>query len=406
VRTSKPGTKAAAKLPALVRGDEEAPKAPTAEELRDDFLLDPGIAHLNHGSFGATPRPVLARQQELRDTLERDPVEFLGRRLPELLAGVRGELAMYLGVAQPDRLVLVANATTALNAVATSLPLAPGDEIVVTDREYGAMKLLWTEVARRADARLVVANVPLPAVGGSELAGAIWSAVSPRTRVLFFSHVTSETALVLPAQELCRRAREAGIISVVDGAHGPGHLPLALDALGADCYAGNGHKWLCAPKGSGFLYVHDELQAELRPPIITWGRNDGYVDRFGWSGTDDPTPMLSLGSAIEYQNANDWPLVQERCRELARRTQATIVDQRGGSRIATDEIQAPQMVAFEVPHGDAGALQRELRDRHRIEVPVHEVDGRTLMRLSVAGYTTDQDCARLVEALSACMPGS
>jgi isopenicillin-N epimerase len=372
----------------------------TAAELRTDFLLDPEIAHLNHGSFGATPRPVLERQRELRDALERDPVEFLGRRLPELLAGVRGELAAYVGVAEPDRLVLVANATTALNAVATSLPLAPGDEIVVTDREYGAMELLWTEIARRAGARLVVANVPLPAGGEGELVDAVWSAVTSRTRVLFFSHITSETALVLPARELCRRASETGLISVVDGAHGPGHVPLALDELGADFYAGNGHKWLCAPKGSGFLYVRDELQAELRPPVVTWGRDDDYVERFGWSGTDDPTAMLSLGAAIEYLRKNDWPAVQERCCELARRAQTAIVEELGGGRIAVEELQAPQMVAFEVPHGDADALQRALRDRHRIEIPVHAVDGRTLMRLSVAAYTSEDDCERLFEALN------
>jgi isopenicillin-N epimerase len=372
----------------------------TAAELRTEFLLDPEIAHLNHGSFGAAPRPVLERQRELRDALERDPVEFLGRRLPELLAGVRGELSAYLGVAEPDRLVLVANATTALNSVATSLPLAPGDEVVVTDKEYGAMELLWTEVARRADARLVVANIPLPTIDGTDLLDAVWSAVTARTRVLFFSHVTSETALVLPAKELCRRARAAGITSVVDGAHGPGHLPLALDDLGADCYAGNGHKWLCAPKGSGFLYVRDELQAELRPPVVTWGRDDSYVERFGWSGTDDPTGMLSLGAAIEYQRTNDWPAVQERCHQLARRTQTAIVEQLGGERIAAEELQAPQMVAFEVPHGDAGALQRALRDRHRIEIPVHAVGGRTLMRLSVAAYTSEEDCERLLEGLN------
>ena len=224
--------------------------------------------------------------------------------------------------------------------------------------------------------------------------------MTARTRVLFFSHITSETALVLPAQELCRRAREAGIISVVDGAHGPGHLPLALDALDADCYAGNGHKWLCAPKGSGFLYVRDELQAELRPPVVTWGRDDGFVDRFAWSGTDDPTAMLSLGAAIDYQRANDWPAVQERCRELARRTQTAIVEELGGDRIAAEELQAPQMVAFELPHGDPGQLQRRLRDRHGIEIPVHAVDGRTLMRLSVAAYTTEEDCERLLEALN------
>ena len=143
----------------------------TAEDLRRDFLLDPGIAHLNHGSYGATPRPVLAHQQQLRDALERDPVEFLGRRLPELLAGVRGELADHLGVAEPARLVLVSNATTALNAVATSLPLGPGDEVVVTDREYGAMGLLWTEVARRTGARLVVAPLPLPVAHADRAAG-------------------------------------------------------------------------------------------------------------------------------------------------------------------------------------------------------------------------------------------
>jgi isopenicillin-N epimerase len=374
----------------------------TAEELRADFLLAPDIIHLNHGSYGATPRPLLARQQELRSELERDPVEFLGRRLPEMLAGVRGELAAYLGVAEPDRLVLVANATTALNAVATSLPLAPGDEVVVTEREYGAMALLWTEVVSRANARLVVADVPLPAVDEAGVIDAIWSAVTPRTRVLFFSHVTSETALVLPARELCGRAREAGILTVVDGAHGPGHLPLALDDLGANCYAGNGHKWLCAPKGSGFLYVRDELQAELRPPVVSWGWKNGYQERFGWSGTDDPTAVLALPAAIEYQTANDWPAVRDRCRHLARRTQTAIVERLGGDRIAAEELQAPQMVAFGVPRDDADGLQRELRDRHRVEIPVHGVDGRTLVRLSVQGYTTEEECGRLVDALSAC----
>jgi isopenicillin-N epimerase len=372
----------------------------TAEELRRDFLLDPDIAHLNHGSFGASPRPVLQRQQELREELEHDPVEFLGRRLPEALAAVRQDLAAYLGVAAPDRLVLVANSTVALNAVAMSLSLDIGDEIVVTDREYGAMHLLWEEIAKRAGARLVVAPVPLPAVDAAELVTAIWSAVTPRTRVLFFSHITSETALVLPVAEVCRRARDAGIVTVVDGAHGPGQLRLALDDLGADCYAGNGHKWLCAPKGSAFLYVRDELQAELRPPVVSWGWNDRYQERFGWSGTDDPTAVLSMPAAVEYQAKNDWDAVRERCRALARRTQSDILERLDGEPIAPDELQAPQMVAVRVPHPDADALQKELRESHRIEVPVRDVDGATLVRLSVAAYTTEDDCRRLVDALA------
>jgi isopenicillin-N epimerase len=370
----------------------------TAEQLRGDFLLDPGIVHLNHGSFGAAPRPVLARQQELRDAIERDPVEFLGRGLPDALAAARGEVAAYVGVADPDKLVLAPNSTTALNAVASSLPLEPGDEIVITNREYGAVHLLWEEIARRTYARLVVAPVPLPAID-DELADAIWSVVSARTRVLFFSHVTSETALVLPAAELCRRARETGIFSVVDGAHGPGQLPLALDDLGADCYAGNGHKWLCAPKGSAFLYAGDELRAQLRPPIVSWGWEDGYQERFGWSGTDDPTAVLAMPAAVDYQAANDWEAVRARCRSLAHRTQTAILDRLGGEPIAPDELQAPQMVAVPVPHADPEALQHELRGRHRIEIPVRDVDGTTLIRLSVAAYTTDEDCRRLADAL-------
>jgi isopenicillin-N epimerase len=374
----------------------------TAEDIRSDFLLDPTIAHLNHGSYGAVPRPVRERQRQLQDELERDPDEFLGRRLPEALAGACRDLAAFVGVDDPDSLVLVPNATTALNAVASSVPLAAGDDIVLTNREYGAMRLLWDEIARRTGARVVVAAVPLPAENDTQVADALWSAVTPRTRVLFFSHVTSETALVLPADELCRRARDAGILTVVDGAHGPGQLPLTLDDLGADCYAGNGHKWLCAPKGSAFLYVREELHDALRPAIVSWGWEDGYQQRFGWSGTDDPTALLTLPAAIDYQATNGWPGVRDRCRELARKTHEVILERLGGDPIASSELQAPQMIAFPVPHADPVALQRELRDSHRVEIPVREVDGRTIVRLSVQGYTTEDDCRRLGDALIAC----
>jgi isopenicillin-N epimerase len=378
----------------------------TAEDLRGDFLLDPEIVHLNHGAFGASPLPVLERQRELRDAIERDPVELLGRTLPEALAEASRELAEYVGVADPERLVLLPNSTTALTAVAASLPLGAGDEIVITDREYGAIRLLWEEIARRTGARLAVARLPMPAAHAEQLVDAVWSATTRRTRVLSFSHVTSETALVLPADELCRRAREVGILTVVDGAHAPGQLPLALDDLGADCYAGNGHKWLCAPKGSAFLYAGDALRGELRPPVVSWGWRDGYQERFGWSGTDDPTAVLALPAAIEYQAANDWPAVRERCRDLARRTQYEVFARLGGELLAPEGLQAPQMVAYAVPHDDAEALQHELRERHRVEIPVRDVDGRSLVRLSVQGYTTEDDCSRLVEALTACTRGS
>jgi isopenicillin-N epimerase len=374
----------------------------TAAEIRGDFLLDPDIAHLNHGSFGATPLPVLRRQEELRAELERSPVEFLARRLPDLLAEVHAQVGAYVG-ADPSSLVLVPNATTALNAVARSVPLPRGSEVVITDLEYGAMRLLWEEVARRRRARLVVAHVPLPVRDELQLVDAVWSAVTPRTRVVFVSHITSETALVLPLRELCRRAREARILSVVDGAHGPGQLPLSLDGLGADVYAGNGHKWLCAPKGSAFLYARGDARDWLAPPVVSWGwaaDEDVFHARFGWSGTADPTAVLSMPAAIAYELGNDWDMLRERCRGLARRTQEAVLRLAGMEPIAAETLQAPQMVAFPVPHADAEALQKALRKDFRIEIPVHETDGRVLVRLSVQAYVTDEDCARLVEALA------
>jgi isopenicillin-N epimerase len=373
----------------------------TAAEIRGDFLLDPDIAHLNHGSFGATPLPVLREQEELRAELERSPVEFLGRRLPDLVAEAHAQVGAYVG-ADPSSLVLVPNATTALNAVARSVPLPRGSEVVITDLEYGAMRLLWEEVARRRRARLVIAHVPLPVRDEAQLVDAVWSAVTSRTRVIFFSHITSETALVLPVQDLCRRARETGIVSVVDGAHGPGQLPLSLDRLGADVYAGNGHKWLCAPKGSAFLHARGDARDWLAPPVVSWGwaaEEDVFHARFGWSGTDDPTAVLSMPAAIAYQQANDWDVLRQRCRGLARRTQEAVQRLTGMEPIAPEPLQAPQMVAFPAPPADADALQRALWERFRVEIPVREVQGRVLVRLSVQAYVKEEDCERLVDAL-------
>lgn len=295
------------------------------------------MAYLNHGAYGACPRPVLARQQELREQLESEPVGFLARRLPAALEAVRREVAAYAGTAEPEHIVFLPNTTTALNAVARSVPLEAGDEVVVTDREYGAMLLVWEEIAKRRGARIVTAHVPLPATDTAELAESVWASVSGRTRVLFFSHVTSETAVVLPAAELCKRAREAGIWSVVDGAHVPGQLELALDRIGADCYAG--------------------------------------------------------------MRSRAWPELRQRCRTLAQRTQTEVLELFGGEPLASPDLQAPQMAAFSVPHSDPERLQQELLGRFRIEVPARRVDGQTVVRLSVQAYTTDEDCGRLVQAL-------
>jgi isopenicillin-N epimerase len=375
---------------------------PSAQRIRRDFVLDPGIAYLNHGAFGATPKPVLEHQAQLRHELERAPVAFLDRSLPEALDAVRRTLSAYIG-ADPQRLAFTRNATTALNAVALSLDLAPGDEVVVTELEYGAMRLLWSEVSHRTGAEIVPVQIRLPAHSDDEIVETVWSRVSGRARALFLSHITSETALVLPVARLCRRAREAGIIAIVDGAHAPGQLSLCLDDLGADAYAGNGHKWLCAPKGCAFLYAGDALREQVSPPVVSWGwapgDGDRFHERFSWAGTDDPTAVLSLPAALSYLAGIDWPSVRERCRRLARDTQAEALRRLGGEPIAPPELQAPAMVAFPVPFPAADEAAHRLRALG-IEIPVHRIGDRTLVRLSVAPYTTEEDCDRLVEALA------
>src|SRR6185436_8907407 len=257
------------------------------------------VVYLNHGSYGACPVPVFARYQELQRELERNPSEFLGRRFDDLLAEAREALADFVG-ARPDDLVFVPNATSGLNAVIRSLRLGPEDEVLTTRHEYGAVTRTW----EFAGATLVYAEP-------DELA----SAIGPRTRAVSVSHITSPTALVLPVAEICAAARAAGVLAIVDGAHAPGQLSLDLNALGADVYAGNCHKWLCAPKGAGFLWARPEHQRWIEPLVISWGYGDDrtFADRHGWQGTRDPAAVLTIPAAIEAHAVLDL----ERCRSLA-----------------------------------------------------------------------------------------
>jgi isopenicillin-N epimerase len=236
--------------------------APSPEELRRAFLLDPEIAFLNHGSFGACPRPVFERYQAWQRELESEPVDFFDRRLPGLLDSARNALADYVG-GSPHDLAFVQNATTGVNLAARSLDLRPGDEVLSTDLEYGACDLAWEWVCRRAGARYIRAPIPLPLCDPSELVEALFTAATDRTRVLYVSHVTSGTGLVLPVERIVARAQELGLVTVVDGAHAPAQVPVDLAALGADYFSGNAHKWLGAPKGAGFL--HDPRRDRQTP---------------------------------------------------------------------------------------------------------------------------------------------
>ncbi len=337
---------------------------PGPEALRDLFLLDPEVIFFNHGSFGACPRPVFEVYQAWQRELEWQPVEFLQRRANALLDEARTRLATYVN-ARPDDLVFVPNATIGLNIVARSLPLQPGDEILTTDHEYGALDLTWAHVCRKTGARYIRHPIPVPLAGTpEELADALWAAVTPRTRVVFLSHLTSPTALTFPVAEICRRAREAGILSIVDGAHVPGHLPLDLTAIGADAYSGNCHKWLCAPKGSAFLHVRPEHHTVVEAMTVSWGWGEEeptFVTRNQRQGTRDLAAFLAVPAAIDFQAAHDWDTVRVRCHALASDVRARLAALTGLDPLAPDgPAWFGQMVAAPLPVTDPVDLKRRL----------------------------------------------
>jgi isopenicillin-N epimerase len=369
-------------------------------DLRAEFLLDPSVTFLNHGSFGACARTVFERYQAWQLELERQPVLFLARRLDGLLAEARDALGAYVG-ADPDDLVFVPNATTGVNLAAWAVGLKAGDEVLTTDLEYGALDLTWEHVCGDFGARYVRTPIRLPVTSPEEVVEAVWAGVGPRTRVLFISHHTSSTALTLPVAELCARAREAGLRTVVDGAHAPGHLPLDLKTLAVDYYAGNCHKWLGAPKGAGFLYVRRELQRDIHPLVFSWGYegdDPSFLSRHEKQGTRDPSSYLTVPAAIAWQREHDWDLVRTRCHELARRARNELGLE--PVTLASPELFG-QMVTLRLPSAAPPDLQERLYDEHRIEIPVYERAEERFIRASFQGYNDADDLGRLQTALAA-----
>lgn len=381
--------------------------------IRKLFMLDPDVVFLNHGSFGATPRPVFEAYQAWQRRLERQPVEFLIRELTDLLRVARRALGEYLH-ADADDLVYVPNATVGVNIVARSLALGPGDEVLTSDHEYGACDNAWEFVCGKAGASYVHQPIPLPVRSAEEIADQFWQGVTPRTRAIFLSHITSPTALRLPVETICRRARQAGILTCVDGAHAPGQIPLDMEAVGADFYAGNCHKWLMAPKGAGFLYTRRDRQSLIESLVVSWGwKDDGlftsgsrYVDRLEWSGTRDPAAALSVPAAIQFQAEHDWGSVRAGCRELARQALLRIHELTGlPSLYPPDAGFYQQMVTAPLPAiADLPGFKAGLYDEYRIEVPCLSWNEHQFIRISVQGYNTQEDIDALLQALERVLP--
>jgi isopenicillin-N epimerase len=278
--------------------------------------------------------------------------------------------------------------------------------VLTTDHEYGACERVWRFLARERGFAFAIRETPLPLVDEDAWLDAFWAGVTPRTRLIFASHISSPTALTFPVAKLCARARKAGILTLIDGAHAPGQLDLDLGAIGADYYTGNCHKWLCAPKGSAFLYARQEAQAVLEPLVVSWGwESDSpgpsrFQDLYGWTGTADPSAYLSVVSAIRFQRENDWPKVRKACRELLGEASERIMAITGYAQLSSEaEGFWTQMRAFELSPGDPQSLQRILWERYAIEVPLMSWKGRRLLRVSIQAHNAEEDVDRLIEAL-------
>jgi isopenicillin-N epimerase len=393
---------------------------PPAEHIRH-FTLDREVVFLNHGSFGACPRPVLAEQDRLRARMEAEPVRFFVDELEGLLDAARADLAAFVG-ADPQDLVFVPNATAGVNAVLRSLRLQPGDELLLTDQGYNACNNALRYVAERQGALVRTIALPFPLTGADAtpegLVGRVLAEVTPRTRLALLDHITSPTALVLPIAALVAALHARGVDTLVDGAHAPGMVPLDVTAIGAAYYTGNCHKWLCAPKGAGFLHVRRDRQEDLVPTIVSHGYNATRGDRprlhllFDWTGTSDPTAMLCVPAALRFLGGllpGGLPALQAHNRSLALAARAHLCAALAAPPPCPDEM-VGFMAAVPLRDGSGEAprtplyadpLQLELLARHAIQVPVvpWPAPPRRLVRISAQVYNSMAQYEHLAMAL-------
>jgi isopenicillin-N epimerase len=387
-------------------------------KLKKHWPLDPKIVFLNHGSFGSCPLPVLEFQRALQERLERQPIQFLVRDLEPLLDQAQAALAQFTG-ARPDDLIFVPNATSGVNTVLRSLAFDAGDELLVSDHEYNACRNALEFAAARAGAKVVVAAVPFPLASTGQIVEAIVARVTPRTRLALVDHVTSQTGLVLPIGQIVRELAARGVDTLVDGAHGPGMVPLNLESLGAAYYTGNCHKWLCAPKAAGFLHVRPERQQIIHPLSISHGLTSPRKDRsrflieFGWTGTLEPSACLSVPEALRFMEGllpGGWPEIMARNRALALEAREILCETLKIPPPCPDEC-VGSMAAMPLP--DAGETERAapplyidpLQDyllaRHAIEVPVIPWPAfpKRLLRISAQLYNDRAQYQMLAAAL-------
>jgi len=377
------------------------------DNLKSHFLLDPEVAYLNFGSFGATPKPIFDDYQKWQLELEREPAQFIQVNGPNYLKQSREALAKYIGCADADDLVYVTNPSYATNIIAKSLKLNPGDEVLSTNLEYGAADRAWDYYCKKSGAKYVRQNITLPVTTKEKFIEDFFDGLSAKTKLVFISEITSTTALKFPVKEICRIAKQKGLITFVDGAHSVGQIPVDLSQMEADIYTGACHKWMMTPKGSSFLYVKKELQNLFDPLLVSWGYNamfpshSQFLDYHQMQGTRDFSAFLTIPKAISFMKEHDWQKVSQHYCDLVKKNALRFCGLAGSAPLSpiTDEWLG-QMFSIPINTEEPEKLQRYLFENYKIEIPAMRHDGKVFLRYSLNAYNSQADLDRLYNALT------
>lgn len=375
--------------------------------MKSQFLLDPEITYLNHGSFGACPKPIFENYQHWQLELEKEPVQFLTKKLSGHLKESKNALAAYISCA-PEDFFFVPNPTMAINTVMRSLELQPGDEILTTNHEYGAMDRTWNFYCKKSGAKYIRQHISLPIVSKEQILDEFWKGHTPKTKVIFLNQISSATALIFPVKEICEKARLLGLITIIDGAHVPGHIDLDIAVLNPDFYTGTLHKWMLAPKGTSFLYVKKSWQPSIDPLVVSWGYQSEmpgesqFLDYHEHQGTRDISAFLTAGAAIAFLNANDWKSKSDVCKTMILDHYESFCELVGSKPICpvTSEFLG-QMCSIPIQTNDTVALKELLYQKYGIEIPVMKIDHGVFLRISLNAYNSQDDLEVLRNAIVA-----
>lgn len=377
------------------------------DNLSSQFLLNPKIHFLNFGSFGACPKPIFENYQHWQRVLESEPVQFIAFDGVGYLETSRSALAKFIHCKDKDDLVYVTNPSFAINLIAKNFPLAPGDEILSTDIEYGACDRTWNYYCEKSGATYRRQKISLPLTTKEKFIADFFEGVRPSTKAIFISHITSATALKLPVKEICAIAKAKGLITIIDGAHAPAHTELNIDELQADFYTGACHKWMMAPKGCSFLYAHKNVQKWCDPLVVSWGYKalkpsaSTFLDYHQMIGTRDFSAFLTVPACIQFMEENNWTAVSEKCHKMVVENASRFYDLLGTAPISPlNQEWIGQMVSIPIASTEPEILQRILFTEYNIEVPIMRQGNDTYMRYSINAFNTIQDIDALYEALT------